>query len=317
MQKLTPEDQAQIISLIKKKESQTGSLRAVATFCNVSPAVISQVKENKYEVKGNDMWLKIGLKLGWHPNTKTGIRDWVTVETRDCRSIAAMVMDAKNNSLFLAVAECAGIGKSESLKHCVAMLGGHDVFYIRCMDWGKKEFMERLCRTLGIGIGSGYKNPNDLLDLVIEFFQNRAGQKPLLIVDEANKLKDAALRCIIPMYNECEDYLGVVLAGPDDLERNIVTGVRYQRRGFDEIYSRFGRTFIKLVGSTLNDVVAICKANGYTDSVRIKEKFEQHRPSSRVIMIEGKEVRLRVIKDLRWVKTLVKVNRNKTRNHAA
>lgn len=311
-QQLTSEQKQQIIQLVREKKSQLKTMSAVATFCSVSESAISQLVDGKYEAKGDNIFLKIGNALGWKPNGKTGRRDWSTVETMDCRNIVRMCCDAKSNSLFLALSENAGVGKSEGLMHMYHQYKNADVYYIRCMDWGKTDFLLRLCRTLGINTSTGVRKPNDLLELVIEFFQQRGMNKPLLIADEANKLKDSAMRCLIPLYNECEDFLGVVMSGPEDLQKSIETGIRYKKRGYDEIYSRFGRTFVKLLGATVSDVIAICKANGFDDVEKIRQKFEDHQPISRIIKVSGKESRIRVLKDLRWIKTFVKVNRNKT-----
>lgn len=311
MTKLTIEQKLQIIQLVNDKKIEMGNMRAVATFCKVSDGALSQMVQGKYNTQGDDLFLQVGHALGWKPN-KAGKRDWITVVTTDCRNIVRMCCDAKENSLFLAMSENGGIGKSEGLMHMYSQYKNADVYYIRCMDWGKTDFMIRLCRTLGINTGAGVKKPNDLLELVIEFFQQRSINKPLLLIDEANKLKDSAKLCLIPLYNDCEDFLGVVMSGPEDLQKNIENGVRYQKRGYDEIYSRFGRTFVKLLGATLNEVITICKANGFDDVERIREKFEDHMPVSRIIKVSGKESRIRVLKDLRWIKTFVKVNRNKT-----
>ncbi len=310
--KLSEQNKQTIIELIEAKKTELRSYDAVANFCGVSSAVINLMRNNKYATQGDTKWLEVGMRLGFKVGTSTGKRDWKTVDTLDYKSIAKVCADAKNNSLFLAIAECGGAGKSEALKHFAALHNDKDVYYLRCMDWGKTEFLEQFCKALGIQAANAVRKPNQMLDLIIDFFQQRSLYAPVVLLDEANKLKDAAIRCLIPLHNECEDFLGVVMAGPEDLKKYIETAVRYRKRGFDEIYSRFGRTFINLLGCTEREVIAICKANGYTNETRIKEKFEQHKPVSKLVEIGGKQTRIRVIRDLRWIKTFVKVNRNKT-----
>lgn len=314
MTKLTTDQKKQIISLIDEKKKQLKTYGAVAVFCGVSDAVINLIRQDKYIAKGDDAWLKIGSALGWKASASASGRDWVTYETRDIKTIMHVAADAKNNSLFLGIADMGGIGKSEGLKYVLNKYFQQEVYYMRCMDWGKTEFLENLCKTLGIQV-TGIRKPSALLDMIIGFFQQRSLNKPLLFLDEFNKLKDSARLTVIPLYNECEDSLGMVLAGPEDLERSIEKGARHQKKGYDEMYSRIGRTFIKLHGCTLNDVVNICKANGYHDTDRIKEKFEKHNPVSKLINIDGRDVRTRVIRDLRWVKIMVKVNRYKSQHN--
>ncbi|TAG31900.1 MAG: ATP-binding protein [Sphingobacteriia bacterium] len=308
--KLTNDQKKQIIFLIEEKKKHLKSYRSVAVFCGVSPASIDLIRKGKYPTEGDTAIIKIGTALGWKASV-TSSNAWVTAPTRDIKSIMRVCADAKSDSLFLAISDNGGMGKSEGLKYVLNQFQNQEVFYLRCMDWGKHELMINLCKTLGIQV-NGLGKANDLLQLVVDFFQHRSMSSPLLILDEFNKLKDSAIMMVIPLFNECEDSLGMVIVGPDDLEKRITAGVRHQKKGYDEIYSRFGRLFIKLNGATLNEVIAICKANGYDNEEHIKNRFEEKKPISKIVTTpEGREVRIRVLNDLRWVKILIKVNRRK------
>ena len=308
MTKLTQEHKQTIIELIKQKVLSLKTASAVASFCGVSESIISLMLKNKYVTKGDDAWITIGMKLGWKPQLHK-MQGWVTVETRDLKSIETICIDAKENSLFLPISDNAGMGKTKGLEHVAQKYHSAEVYYMRCREWGAIEFLGKLCSTLGINTSKGMHKKEQLLDYVIDFFQQRSIGKPLLILDEVNKLKDAAKRVMIPLYNECEDFLGVVWAGPEDLEKDVLRGVRYAKKGFDEIYSRFGRKFIKLRGATLNEVHKICKANGFEDEQRIKLAFEKHKPQRILVKENGNQVSLQVMKDLRWIKPMVKIGR--------
>ena len=43
-------------------------------------------------------------------------------------------------------------------------------------------------------------------------------------------------------------------------------GIRLQKKGYNEIWSRIGRKCVKLRGVSAADVVKICEANGITNS---------------------------------------------------
>ena len=304
MTKLTNEHKQEIINLIKNKEEQFGSLRGVATFCNMSPATLSLIVQDKYVTKGDDAWLQIGNALGWKP---TSSNQWVIAETTDYKNVAKIVADAKEHSLFLPISDIAGSGKTTPLKDIAEKHKTNAVFYLNCMDWDKREFLEKLCQALGIDVSRGYKTSNAMIELLIDFFQQRSLHKPLLIVDEADKLKDAAKRIFIPLYNSCEDMLGVVIAGTENLEEEIKKGVRHKKKGYDEFDSRFGRKYIKLIGCTLKDATLICNANGIDDEALIKDFFEQCNPVRKVIKMRGgTESVIRVTHDLRRLKRLVK-----------
>lgn len=304
MTKLTNDQKKQIISLLKEKEKQLGGYRAVATFLGISPATVSMMANNNYVTKGDDAWLDAGAKLGWKSQID-GRRGWKVVKTTDVKQLSRLIADAKNKSLFVPISDYAGIGKSAILKHIAEEQVHNHTYYIRCMDWGKREFLINLCRNLGIDAGRGYKTPNDYVQLVIDFFMSRIMHLPLLIIDEADKLKGGALRTFIPIYNECEDMLSVVIAGTENLEKEIKRGVRYQDKGYDEIDSRFGRKYIKLLGCTEAEAGEICKANGVVDEKIIKELFEECKPVRKEIKVQGQVKMLRVITDLRRLKRLV------------
>jgi len=304
MTKLTIEQKQEIISLIEQSKINLGTYDAVARKCSVSPAVITQLRKNQYQAEGDDMWLEVGLKLDWKPQSFNK-SNWVFVKDFDYKVVRNAVINAKEKSLFISISDVAGVGKTACLKAIATELAEANVYYIRCWDWGKKEFMINLCKCLGIDTSRGVKSPNDYLQLVIEFFLNKAMQKPLLIIDEADKLKAAALRFIIAIYNECEDILACLISGTENLEKEIKKGVRLQAKGYDEIDSRFGRSFIKLRGCTEAEVKEICVANGVKDGTIAKEIFEQCMPVRKHLKIGGKEQNLRVVTDKRRLKRLV------------
>ena len=305
MTKLTEKNKETIVTLLKEKIKHLGSEPAVANFLGKSTATINLIVNGKYATKNDDALIDIGIKLGWKPAEFTGTKSWFIAETSDYRSIERLLADAKNNSLFVSISDVAGIGKSACLETIAGRMMQSGIFYLRCFDWGKKEFLENLCMALGLDTGRGNNSPSRLLQSVIDFFKSRSLQSPLLIIDEADKLKDAAKMLLIPLYNELEDELGVVIAGTEFLEKQIKRGVKSNSKGFDEIDSRFGRSYLKLIGCTLSDTIKICNANGLDDNDKIKEIFEQCKPVRREIKSGGQVKIIRVTTDQRRLKRLV------------
>ena len=60
----------------------------------------------------------------------------------------------------------------------------------------------------------------------------------------------------------------------DEIER-ISNGLRYQKPGYKEFYSRIGRKFYELEPTDVNDVFAICSANGVTDRKDIDKVIKE------------------------------------------
>lgn len=266
----------EITALIKREILNLGSANKVAQKCNVSPALISQMLNNN-EPKG------------WH-----------IVETLNYRFITTVITDAKENSLFMAISHKAGSGKSATVKHYIEETRGRGIYYMRCRDWGKRDMLRALFTRLGLS-DSKAKNNESMTNEVIRFFQERYEEKPLLVIDEADKLKPAALRFYITLFNECEDRLGVVFLGTENLEKEIKKGVRLSKKGYDEIDSRFGRNFIHLRGASFQDVKRICTANGVYDDKLIKGIFDECKPT--ITTLNGQT--MKVVEDLRRLKRIV------------
>lgn len=302
--KLTQEQKQQIVFLINEKKKQLKSMSAVAVFCKISETTLSLLVNGRYSTKGDDAWIQVATALGWQ-NANNKIGGWQIVETTDLKSIRKHILNAKSKHLFLGISDLAGIGKTGSLKFVSDEMKNESVYYMRCCEWGKKEFLEQLCRNLGIDAGRGYKTPNSLLQLVIEFFNQHSLNNPVLIIDEADKLKGSAIRFLIPLYNECEDALGVVIAGTENLEKEIKHGVKYAKKGYDEIDSRFGRNYLKLIGCTQKDCSAICSANGISDTTIADGLFEECKPVRKLLTINKEQKSIRVITDLRRLKRLI------------
>ncbi len=283
-----------IVALIESYVLRLGSAEKVATKCGVSPSIISQMRKGGYS-DYPETWARIGAELGLNDSS------WQLCDTYNQRMMHSVLDAAKSKSMFMAIAHPAGGGKSASIKSYESLYALTGVFVIRAVEWSAKMFLQSLCKELGIAEPHGYVSVHGYMEKVVSFFKERVNYKPLLVIDEADKLRPSALRTLITLYNELEDQIGVVIAGTDNLEVEITRGVRYNRKGFDEIHSRFGRKFIALVGATLADVRAICAANGVTDAKKQKAIFESCKPIQATLDNQF----VMVVADLRPVKRAV------------
>ncbi len=289
-----------IVAVINTEKERLGSYGQVAVKADVSAATITQMNKGNWDLIKDEMWIKVGKACGWDDS------QWQIAETINYKKVAKICNDAKEYSLFMIISDKAGIGKSAPLKSYSQSNAEHGVFYIRCREWSKREFLTELCMVLGIDIGKSYIHIDKLGMKVCEFFRKRSGQKPQLNIDEAGKLKDSALRWFIHLYNETEDEMSVILAGTPDLQQRLTRGVKLKKLGFDELESRFGRAYINLIGATINCVQKICSANGITDSVIQNKIFEELKPTFKEISIDKNQVQnVKVIDDLRRLKRTV------------
>lgn len=263
----------EIVQTIQEEKKRLGSYMRVATKVGVSEATISQMINGNWDYIKDTMWQKVATQLGMNA------KHWHIAETLSFKQITNYVKATKERSLFMAISCKAGSGKTATLKTFAEQNKGQSVFYLQAREWSKRDFLMELCRILGVDTGKGYTSVDKLGLKAIDFLSNRKGKNPLLIIDEADKLKPSALRWFITLYNELEDEIGVIIAGTENLEKTIKRGVKYNLLGFDEIDSRFGRKFINdIVGARLTDVEMICQANGITDKDLIKSIFQELKP---------------------------------------
>jgi DNA transposition AAA+ family ATPase len=285
----------EVVALIQTASETLGSNNAVANRCGVSSATISQITNQRWENIADGMWRKIAAALGWKPS------EWQIVNTTNTRLLHGLYEDARANAMWVAVAERAGSGKTMSARSYAADSGRRGVYYVQAREWHRRSFLEAICTCLGLKV-SAKQTTESLIVQIVSFFHERTEDGPLLIIDEADKLFPGALRALIPIYNELEDELAVVIQGTDNLERQFQNGVEYDKKGYDELASRFGRSFVSLYGSSRSDIRAICSSNGLTDRERIAAIWDEL-PKEKVT-VNGRGVRM--VTDLRRLRRLVR-----------
>jgi hypothetical protein len=145
-------------------------------------------------------------------------------------------------------------------------------------------------------------------------------ERPVLLIDEADKLKPGAMRTLIPLFNRTKDRLGLILSGTENLEKEIKAGVRHSKKGYDELESRFGRTYIHLNGVTEKEVMDICVANGISSNEVIANIWGEMEKVSKPVMVQtSKGMSQRMVdfvEDFRRLERLIKRENLKGRRAA-
>jgi hypothetical protein len=225
--------------------------RAATSLVGVSPATVTQIVTGKWELINEKMWRSIAAQIGVKQTR------WNIVETRNYKALSDIFSDAQENALVLAVCGEAGTGKSLTAAHYGAE--NPNVYVLACSEyWNRKTFLRELLRVMG-------KNPagdtvGDMVDDVVMALKRR--ENPLIILDEADKLSDQVMFFFITFYNKLEDYCGIVLMATDYLEKKVRRGLRLNKKGYKEIYSRIGRRFVAMPGLSATDISDVCRANG-------------------------------------------------------
>ncbi len=251
---MTNETKIKIKDLLQKFcEGFESQAKAAKALKDVSAGTISQLLNHKWDLIADRMWISIGKQIGFE------IGNWKIVETYNYKIIRGILMDAKAQSRVHAIIGGAGWGKDAAAKDFKAEVDA--VYLINCNEYfNKKYFMVELLKKMG-------KNTDGTVAEMVERAVSSLNRtfRPLIILNEADKLKDETLYFFITLYNLCEDKCGIVIMATDQLEKRISRGLFLNRKGYQEIFSRVGRRFIELKKPSKTDVTAICSVNGVTD----------------------------------------------------
>lgn len=235
--------------------------KASSSLKSVSVAVISKVLNGKYDNISDEMWRNIASQVA-----RVKEAGWQIVETPAYQEIQYALDDAQRWRNVTWVVGEAGCGKTTTAHLYTDK--NRDVFYILCSeDMKKGDFVREIAQKVGIRTeGHNIREAWSLiLDDIIQM------EQPLLVFDEADKLTESVFHYFISMYNKLEDKCGIVFLSTDYIKRRIERGLRYQKPGYKEFYSRIGRKYFELEETTANDVYSICVANGVQDKKKIEE----------------------------------------------
>lgn len=253
-----------IIAHIEHHIQKSGSATKVAKKCGISDTTLSLLLRGKYGANEQKVLVKIAQALDYRDKQWNLVRSLVNY-----RIIQHTYHDAKQESMWFCLSNPAGSGKTAAFEDIYNndMTGG-DLF-IQAEEWtGRQLLAKMIVKTMGEEALRGkYKPLTEMIQIMAHFFNEKATGNPVLFIDEGDKLRPSAIRALIPLYNKTEDRLGLIISGTENLRKEIESGVRLRKKGFDEMESRFGRTYINLPGATKKEVFDICKANGVTDDV--------------------------------------------------
>lgn len=232
----------------------------LAKRVGISPATLSQMINGNWDLIKDDMWRKVEANLGLD-------LQWQTAETRNMRHINNLLTTAQSMGIALGISYEAGVGKSHAYKAYARKY--RNVIYVECKNyWSKRSYIKNLLSQ------SGLSDSGKTEELIETFFDYMKGlEKPLIIIDQADKLKDPSLDLFMDFYNELDGKCGFLLSGVPALKKRIEKGVQRDKIGYRELYSRIGRKFIPLEPVHISDVRAICIANGIEDEDFIKDAF--------------------------------------------
>ena len=249
--------QAQLQAYVSKYPSQNKAVNSLG----ISAGTISTILNGKFDPISDEMFLRVrSLVCPANPE------EWAVCETTAYRELSVLLADAQANQNVSWVVGNAGIGKTTTAHEYAA---SHDnVFVISCSeDMRRGDFIRELARVIGIKLTQ--TSLREKLQAVTD--ELRILDRPLLIFDEGDKLMDTVFYYFISIYNALEGRCGIIFLSTEYIKRRMSIGLDYDKKGYDEIFSRIGRRFIDLTPATRHEVTAVCLANGLNADNAISE----------------------------------------------
>lgn len=250
----TTEQKKKIQELCKQQSTLTGSQNKFAAKIGVSAAQLTNLAKNNWASLSNEMWSKLADGCGYKSE------DWNVVRTANVVAITALMNEAKQYGETYAFLAPQGSSKTETIK--MYARSNNNVAVVTCEEhWTKREFLRRLYQALG------YTNESYSIAEYMDAIENvcRDTEQPLIVLDELDKLKDTMLLFFVSLYNRLHGKCGIFICCTPFLKVYVEKGIRKNKRGFAEFFSRTGGKFIIGSAPGAADIAAICNANGVTD----------------------------------------------------
>lgn len=227
--------------------------KAAASLHGVSAGTISSILNGKYENISDEMFRNIYSQVST-PHQAAGLQ---IVETTALHEIIAAMQDAQEWQDVTWVVGESGCGKTTAAS--VYQSSHKEVYTLLCSeDMKKGDFVRELAAV--IGVNANGHNIREILSAIIARIIQM--DSPLLIFDEGDKLNDLVFHYFITIYNQLKDKAGIIFLSTSYIEKRMESGLKHNKKGYQEINSRIGRKFYKISKNTANDVYAVCVANG-------------------------------------------------------
>lgn len=262
---INEEKKQEICDLLGKYCERYGSRNSAAlSLKNVSSSTVSSIMNGRWENISEAMWKSIQTQAS---DSSTG-GEWQIVEsTQTFKDVFFVLKEAQREKSMIWLTAKAGSGKTVTAEAYRSR--NKDVIYVLCdEDMRKSSFANELARAAGMRINT-QKLAREKLLIVLDFIAEM--DNPIIIFDEADKLSDALLYYFITIYNYLKKKVGIVLLSTNYIQKRMETGLKYDKKGFDEIDSRIGRKFYAGEVPDAHDVYAIGRANGITDDKLLSE----------------------------------------------
>jgi DNA transposition AAA+ family ATPase len=224
-----------IAELLDEKIRQAGSQNKLARQSDINPAVLSFIRNNKWDAVSEPSWMAVANYIGYKIGDEQPGAElkWVTFGTPNFKVIQNRCADAQKYCQFQGIDGATGYGKTVALKYYAEK--NENAYYLLCKaSMNAKEFLKELCRVLDIETeGSKY-----VLETAIGKKLVGTGNA-VMIFDDAGKLNDTCYNYLISICDNVIGFAGLVIAGvPEELKNYITRMAVKGKKGFSQLRRR-------------------------------------------------------------------------------
>lgn len=262
----------EIRDMLKAHVDKFGSpAKAANALTNVSASTIRTIlRGGEYLNISDEMWRSIRTQV----EVKSDDPKNVIVETTAIKDMLFCMNVNRQNKDFIWAISDAGSGKTTSTK---IMRKYKNVFYVLCdEDMKKSDFAIELAKAVGLRVNTQKKARTTIME-VINYL--RELDDVMIIFDEGDKISDNILYYFITIYNHLEGICAIQFISTSYMMRRMELGLRYNKKGYQEFWSRLGARFYIVDKNTAYDVVLLCRARGVTvekDINTVVKEAERH-----------------------------------------
>ena len=235
---ITDEMKKQIVAAIDANRGKYASDAKFAIALGISAAQMSTIRKGKIDkVLSDANWTSIARRL----DVQLGARqEWKTAKTPVYTYIYNQLKECQENNQSGLLCDRADVGKTFTARCYVKE--NKNAVYIDCSQVkSKQKLIRQIAREYGINHTGRYADVYQ--DLV---FYLRTIQNPLVILDEAGDLDYPAFLELKALWNATELACGWYMMGADGLKAKIEGNIGRKRVGYEELFSRFGKRFLKI-----------------------------------------------------------------------
>lgn len=229
----------EIIATFKQYIDKAGVSQAdVAKLLNLSPGVVSNVLTEKGNISGkrsDEILLALNNWIEDDRVAKEAARKRPTdfVETRVAKSIFGVANFLRQRADVALVYGGSGVGKTMTMRAIVSDIPGTIGITVDGFSRSARGLQITLCNA---GRERNRRTSVDFRDLVERYTQaSDVSLRRLLIIDQAHRLRDAALDVLMDLHDACA--VSIMLLGTVDLRERLSADADEQ---FGQYWSRIG-----------------------------------------------------------------------------